>query len=126
MIKLVSGCAAAMLVLGGCATSIDTANNQALDTASGSEASSYIVDIDNNPLMSGGGGCLRSIHWNGDVGEACGGTVAAAVEPVEPEPIVEVPLSIPPADAAGSRAGLDAQAGVRVPEDHFTKPFYTI
>jgi len=92
MIKLVSGCAAAMLVLGGCATSIDTTTQQALDTAAGSEASSYIVDSDNNPLKASDGNCLRSIDWSGDVGRVCGGTLAAA-ETVEPEPIVEVPAS---------------------------------
>jgi len=72
MIKLISGCATVMLVLGGCATSIDTTNNQVLGGGAG--ASPYIVDSDNNPLMAGGGGCLRSIHWGGDIGETCGGT----------------------------------------------------
>jgi outer membrane protein OmpA-like peptidoglycan-associated protein len=96
MIKLASGCAAVALVLGGCATSIDSANNQALDAIADEGASSYIVDIDNNPLMAGGGGCLRSIHWQGDVGQACGGAPVAAVEEVKPEPIVEVPASSQP------------------------------
>ncbi len=88
MIKLISGCATVMLVLGGCATSIDT-SDQVLGGGAG--ASPYVVDSDNNPLMAGGGGCLRSIHWGGDIGETCGGTTIAAV--VEPEPVVEVPAS---------------------------------
>ena len=89
MIKLIGGCAAAMLVVSGCATSIDT-TEQSL-AAGGTE--SYIVDIDNNPLMSGSGTCLRSIHWNGDVGAACGGSVAEAEQPASEEPVIEVPAS---------------------------------